>query len=161
VNQGDNLDIAGRVDWFPDFGAGANPIIVQHEVEADSVTKRTGAQRTVTPIVLTDGSGFVTRMATMNANAWNKFEATLISIAPGGSTKLQVTGVDAAAPYQFHTSPGNTSWGTNFRFAYRPRTDGGVADFPVVGDQFSSITGVVSTTFGGAVLPTRPEDFIR
>ena len=56
------------------------------------------------------------------------------------------------------TNPGGTDWGTTFRYTYHPgNPDAGT--FPVVGTMYTSISGVVSNTFGGALMPTQPTDF--
>lgn len=151
---GDMVDIEGVVDlrtWSPLAMDGGTMSTIEHQVDIDTYVK-TGTG-TVTAMTVTDGSKFTTYG---NGSEWNKYEGTLIKVQPGG--KLQVTKVDGAVqPYHFYTSPGNTDWGTDNRGLYR--ADGG-ADFPQVGLQFTSISGVPVMAFGGAIQPRFMNDFV-
>jgi hypothetical protein len=147
---GDVVDVTGVVDTFADKN---NAAIIQHSIVGDSVTK-TGGPMNITPMVVTDGSMFVVHVT----GGFPMYEGTLITIQP--STKLQVTSFDTGTPYDFHTSPGNTSWGTTFHFAYKNGMDTDAGDFPQVGTMFTSITGVVNTIFGGSVEPRFNSDFV-
>ena len=87
----------------------------------------------------------------------------LVKVAPptAGSctltpTCLSVSAVDTAAPFHFHTMPGNTDWSTTYRSTYNAM-DAGTR--PMVGQSFKSITGVVTTTFGGEIAPVKPTHF--
>jgi hypothetical protein len=156
LRVGDKVDVQGTVDTFtmnpPADGGTSVAAITQHEVEVDSLTKMgTG---NITATVVTDGSKFRTYAA--NAE-WQKYEGTLLKLQPGGL--LTVTKNDGAnVPYHFYTDPGNTDWGTHFFGIYR--ADGGT-DFPQAGQQFTSISGVVKMTFGGAIHPRFMSDFVR
>jgi hypothetical protein len=152
---GDKVDIEGVVDrrtWSPlTQDGGATMSTIEHQVDIDTYMK-TGTG-TVTAMTVTDGSKF--RTYGVGAE-WQKYEGTLIKLQPGG--KLTVTKNDGAVqPFHFYTDPGNTDWGTDNRGLYR--ADGGT-DFPQVGLQFTSISGVPVMAFGGAIMPRFMNDFV-
>lgn len=161
---GDKVDAAGVVDIFPDM---MNSAIAQHSITLDTVTK-TGTG-TITPIMVTDPP-----MATANSNfvlhvtgSWSMYEGTLITVVPPTGSKLAVEMIDTATPYDFYTSPPSpgtpspttqAAWSTNYRYTYGG-TGGDAGAFPALHSQWSSITGVVLTIFGGSVAPRFMQDF--
>lgn len=172
IVEGDNLDVWGIVDTFPDGTPDADHLtVVQHEVEIQKIDKTAGTA-TVDPITLTadaDITAFVSKKSTLGSDAanpkgYNKFEGTLVKLAPSGK-KLTITSVaDFTTTYVNRAGLGATlddnkdvSLSPNFSSYYRPKTDGGKADFPVKGQQFTSITGVVNNIFGGSFMPIFPE----
>ena len=57
------------------------------------------------------------------------------------------------------TLPGGAVFGDTFTSFFRP--DGGLANmWPPAGSMFSSISAVVSLTFGGTLAPTENADFV-
>lgn len=147
IVQDDTIDITGIVDNFPDMTSS----VVEHHIEADSVTKSAMARTITATVISATGTHFLTK----TGSDWAMYEGMLVKLqAPAGN--LTVTSVDTGAPFHFHTTPGNTSWGTSFRFAYN-RMDMGVV--VTQGRVFKSVSGVVTTKFGGQVNPTKPTDF--
>jgi hypothetical protein len=151
---GDNIDVSGTVDIFPDISN--KSMVVEHEVLADSIKASAGEKAKITPLLVDDGALFVTGTAKMTPAGWATYEATYITLKPH-SDNLTITKVDPGRPYHFHTTPGNTDWGDIFRSVYNAN-DAGV--MIRVGAQFKSISGVVTNTFGGAILPVQETDFV-
>jgi hypothetical protein len=147
---GDNVDITGAVDTFADS---MNAAIVQHSVTADGATKTSGTA-TITAMPVSDNTQFVVHVT----GQWMMYEGTVITISGGGG-KLTISSVDTGVPYNFHTMPGNTSWGTDYHFSYKNGMDSDAGQFPQQGLQYTSITGVVDTLFGGAVKPRLISDY--
>jgi hypothetical protein len=153
---GDKVDIEGVVDnraWSPlSMDGGATMNTIEHQVDIDTYTK-TGTGTVTAMNVVADTSKFQSYAVGPD---WQKYEGTLVKLTPMAG-KLTVTKNDGAVqPFHFYTTPGNTDWGTDNRGLYR--ADGG-ADFPQVGLQFSSISGVPVMAFGGAVMPRFMNDF--
>lgn len=153
---GDNVDITGAVDTFADS---TNAAIVQHSITADGATKTSGTA-TITAMPVSDNSQFVVHVT----GQWMMYEGTVITISGTGGGVLTVSSVDTATPFDFHTMPGNTSWGTDYHFSYKGSADnydlGTAGQFPQMGLTFHSITGVIDPLFGGAVKPRLMSDFV-
>jgi hypothetical protein len=150
---GDNVDLTGAVDTFAD---NMNAAIVQHSITADSTTKTAGTATISAMPVPND------QFVTHTTGQWMMYEGTVITLSGTGGGKLTITSVDANTPFHFHTMPGNADWGNDYHFSYKGNADNFDAggSFPQVGLQFTSITGVVDTLFGGAVKPRLMSDFV-
>lgn len=168
IKEGDNVDIFGVVDSFADSKPlSGKPAVVQHSVEVQKITKTSGTA-TVTAITLTTDAD-VARFVSKAGDGWAKFEGTIVKLAPSGK-KLTITDV-----YDFDAKTGSlraglgatlddtkdASLGDDFSFIYRPSTDAGKQDFPLKGNQFTSITGVVNTIFGGTFCPVYADDWVK
>lgn len=155
VKQGDKLDVTGLVDDFASTGPATDMTpkmsVVQHAVQVgkqDSVTVTASNQMLPDPLVV-DGSAFVTYLGT----GWAKYEGTLV--------KLEGVSVDSVDMYgNFVTQPGGANWGSTFSFLYR-YTGNDAGTFPSAGMHFTSITGLVSTLFGGTLVARGSKDFVQ
>jgi hypothetical protein len=146
VNQGDTFDVTGTV------GAYKPKNVTIHRIDIDSLTPNSNAG-TITPIAITDSdpSKFLSNTGTN----WNMYEGTLITLKP--ATGKFTIGAGPNVP-TFVTNPGGALWARTFLFD--TRVDGGVGYFPLTGDQYSQITGVVATLFNGEIIPRATSDFI-
>jgi hypothetical protein len=154
VSAGDNVDITGTVDNFPD----KNSSVVEHEIVADSWTKTAGTAKIMATVV-TDPTAFKNG----TGSGWAMYESMLVTIQP--AVKLQITGIDSSTPYQVHACPSNNlsctataDFGTTWRNLYNSKDMGEILS---VGEQFTSITGIVDTVFGGSVDPRFKTDFVQ
>jgi hypothetical protein len=156
VKPGDNLDVNGTIDLFTETGAtdgGVAGTITQHIVVADSVKVTLGTAK-IDPKTFTVADG--TLFVTFAGAGWATYEGTYVRLQP--ASKLTIAEIDASKPYHFRTAPGSTDFGTSFRHTYNPGV--GAPAFPTTGVQFTAICGVVTATFGGAIVPTQPSDFV-
>jgi hypothetical protein len=157
VKEGDKIDITGTVDLFSGSGmvdGGAAGSWVQHSVVLTSLTDN-GAGTLPMPMTVTDGAMFTA----FTGAGWATYEGTRVKVQP--STMLTITEnlqATSVAPYTFRTNPGQTEWGTNYDLVYQSKTG---TQLDAVGTMYTSITGVVGTVFGGAVLPTQAADFMK
>jgi hypothetical protein len=136
--MGDNVDVAGVTRALADS---MNAALVRHSIDVESLTKIGGAA-TITAMAAPNDQ-FITHIT----GQWMMYEGTVITLANAGG-KLTVSSVDTANPFHFHTTPGNADWGTTYQSS------------ATAGLQFTSITGVVDTLFGGAVQPRLMTDFV-
>jgi hypothetical protein len=144
VHVGDTIDVVGVTHVY------TSGTIREHVIFADGITPNSNAG-TITPLPITTVPA--TLLQTGMGTDWATYEGTYINIRPA-TGNLTVSSIDSSTPYHYHTMPGNTDWGTTYRFGY---SDGG--DLPVATQTFKGLSGVVTLSFGGAVLATKMEDF--
>jgi hypothetical protein len=145
--QGDTIDVTGKVQAFKDTKAPMT--VVHHEITCDGATASSGGNAPFpTPVALNDPGLFVVH----SGSGWNMYEGTYVTITPTGR-KLTVGTVDTFG--NFTTVPDNAQWDTNNYF--------GAADagqFPMNGSMWTSLSGLVTTDFGGSLSPIQASDYV-
>lgn len=170
IQIGDNVDVFGVVDTFPDQQpAAGKPAVVQHELEVQKITKTAGTA-TVTPIVLTADAD-VARFVNKTGDGFAKFEGTVVKLQPA-SGKLHITQIpDFSTTFNNRlglsatfsaTNDANLSTSfANSSSGYLNRVDGGNEKFPVLNQQFTSVAGVINNLFGGSFMPIKRTDWVE
>jgi len=152
VQLGDNVDVYGTVDAYKPTGK----MVTQHRLDIDRIDVLTGTRETINPIVVTDPTLFVNN----TGGGWNMYEGTLITLDPPAAAELTVQKPFPMNRPTFETTPGPVIWTYTFLFNTQVTVDGGwMLTFPVTGQRFTSITGVVATLFDGQIVPRAQTDF--
>jgi hypothetical protein len=157
IKQGDQVDVNGVVDTFPSTGM-ANDMspsgtVVQHEIQVDSFMSTASGQTLPAPMVVTDTNPSL--FVPYSGAGWAMYEGMLITLEPASgkfTTTLNSFGGWTCAP-------GGATYADTFTGLFRP--DGAAVNmWPPNGSMFSSISGIVGLTFGGAILPDSNSDFV-
>jgi hypothetical protein len=155
--EGDKVNVSGVVDTFPSTGM-ANDMspsgtIVQHSITIDTLDQVSTKNTLPAATVVTDATPSL--FVPYSGTGWAMYESMLITLKPASgkfTTTLDMYGGWTCAPGGAHFADDYTGF-------FRP--DGAAANmYPPNGSMFSSITGIVGTTFGGGILPTSPDDFV-
>jgi hypothetical protein len=138
TDLGDLYDVVGYVSRYT-FDGGAD----EHSVYATTVTKTGTGAAPPSPLVITNpGALFAPGGAGFAQN-----EGMLVTLSFGAPTAVVPTGTGVY-----------TVGGARFLSAYPIASDDG-GTFPAPGSQWSSITGVAFTAYGGAIAPRSAADF--
>jgi hypothetical protein len=145
-NYGDVVEVTGMVKNLPDTMAPMT--VVLHSVSVDSLTVTMAKGPMPTPIAVTDTA---TSLFTIHSGmGYITYEGAYVLVTPP-SGKFSVASYDST--YGFITNNGAyVSTGDYFG----PK-DGGT--FPPMTATFSSIAGLVSSDYGGALTPLRASDY--
>jgi len=170
---GDVIDVKGTIFNFDDTGSafdgGPSADLNQHEIQLDSINTTTvkGNLPAATVVTDTDPSMFVP----YTGSGWAMYEGMLITLKPASgkfTTTLNTssnfsntcTGVTGKTNGSFTTSPGGAEFADTYAGFYIQKDAGEMTNcWPTNGLTFSSVGGIVSTGFGGSILPTSASDF--
>jgi hypothetical protein len=171
TNAGDVINAQGVVDNFPKTGSGTDggtsATLNSHQVELDTVTTTTpkGSLPAATVVTDTNPSMFVP----YSGAGWTMYEGMLIKLQPPSgkftstlnvATSDTCPGVTYMTNGSFSLAPGGANFEDTYNFLYIEKDAGEATNcWPTNGLMFSSVGGIVSTTFGGGILPISPNDF--
>jgi hypothetical protein len=182
THAGDVISVKGVVDNFPSTGSatdgGTAATITEHEVELDSLTTTTpkGPYQTAMEVTDTNPSMFIP----YTGSGWAKYEGMYIKLVPAtGSTfttTLNTSSSFTTTPAtcggttpppgntngSFTVAPGGAYFADTYAGFYIEKDAGEKTNcWPTDGLTFSSISGIVSTGFGGSILPSTETDFAK
>jgi len=154
VKKGDKLDIKGVVNTFASSATPpATGTVVQHEVDIDMLTVTATGQTVPAATVVTDADPSL--FVPYSGTGWAMYEGMIVKLQPA-SGKFTTT-LDTYGGWT--CAPGGGHFADTFTTFFRP--DGAAANmWPPNGSMFSSISGIVSLTFGGGILPDDNSDFV-
>ncbi len=151
VWKGDRVDVAGTVDTTVYNSAGN--MITQHELVLDSLNVLAKDQALPLPMTVTDTDPSL--FVPYSGAGWAMYEGTRIKLQPSGG-KFTTT-LDAFGGWT--CAPGGAHYVDTYTGFFRP--DGSAANsWPPNGSMFASISGIVSLSFGGGIMPTSFADFV-
>ena len=169
--RGDVVTVNGVVDLFastdPNGTAGT---VVQHGVTIDTLTTTTVKGDLPAPIVVVDTTPTKFTPYT-TAGGFQQYEGTYIQLKPATgkftTTLTQNAAFKTACPGKtgmyngsFTVSPGGAPFSDTYASFYLNKDAGQMTNCsPADGSTFSSISAIVSASFGGALLPTEQMDF--
>ena len=169
--RGDVVTVNGVVDLFastdPNGTAGT---VVQHGITIDMLTTTTVKGDLPAPIVVTDTNPTMFKPYT-TAGGFQKYEGTYIQLKPAAgkftttltqsaSFKTMCPGKTGFYNGSFTVSPGGASFSDTYASFYLNKDAGQATNCdPADGSMYSSISAIVSASFGGALLPTEQMDF--
>lgn len=165
VKVGDKVDVKGVVDTFASTAmAPATGTVVQHEVEIDELTVTMSGQALPAAVAVTDTASSMFKP--YSGSGWAMYEGMRVKLsAPSGKLVTTLNRVTSGGKNcgGFNSNGGfTTAQGANFadtyNFTYVPDA-GEVNCWPQDNLMFTSITGIVSALFGGALLPSDDLDF--
>jgi len=174
IAQGDKVDVNGVVDTFPSTGMAndmsPSGMITQHEIQVDSFTATATGQTLPTPTVIVDTTPSM--FVPYSGTGWAKYEGMLITLQPtsGKFTSTLNTasnftdtcvGVTGKTNGSFTLAPGGANFADTFSGLYIEKDAGELTNcWPTNGLTFSSVSGIVSLSFGGSILPDTSSDFV-
>jgi hypothetical protein len=146
IKKGDTIDVQGAIKYFKDKTTGGPNF---HYILCDTVTKSAVQANMPAPMSVSDPSIFVVH----SGSGWTMYEGTYVKVQPSTGKLTIATALDNFG--DFTVTPGNASFGTTFVHA---AADAGM--FPMMGAQYTSISGVVNNDFGGTVEPLSMSDYV-
>lgn len=150
VTSGEKLDVKGVINTFASTNNGAT--VVQHAIDLDAVTITDTNQALPASTIVTDTNPSL--FVPYSGTGWATYEGMYITLKPP-SGKFTTT-LDAFGGW--FCAPGGAHYTDTYTGFFRP--DGAAANmWPPNGSMFVAISGIVSLTFGGGILPTDYAEF--
>ncbi len=171
--RGDVVTVSGLTDLFANTDPnGSNGTVVQHGVTIDLLTTSNVKGDLPAPLVVTDTDPTQFKPY-VTGGGFQKYEGTYIELKPAAGTftttltsnakfKTICPGAPAGNLYNgsFTVAPGGASFSDTYAVFYLNKDAGQATNCaPIDGSKYSSISAIVSASFGGALLPTETSDF--